>query len=43
MAALKQAGLSVGAEFNRLHGIATALYMLNCLFALILLVYNPRT
>ena len=43
MAELKQAGLSVGAEFNRLHGIATALYMLNCLFALILLIYNPRT
>ena len=41
MAALKQAGLSVGAEFDRLHGIATALYMLNCLFGLILLVYNP--
>jgi len=43
MAELKQAGLSVSAEFNRLHGIATALYMLNCLFALILLIYNPRT
>ena len=41
MAALKQAGLLVGAEFDRLHGIATALYMLNCLFGLILLVYNP--
>ncbi len=41
MAALKQAGLTVGAEFDRLHGIATALYMLNCLFGLILLVYDP--
>ena len=42
MAALKQAGLSVGPEFDRLHGIATALYMLNCLFGLILIVYEPR-
>ena len=41
MAQLKQAGLSVGAEFDRLHGIATAFYMLNCLFGLILVVYEP--
>lgn len=41
MAGLKQAGLSVGAEFDRLHGLATALYMLNCLFGLILVVYQP--
>ncbi len=42
MAALKQAGLSVGPEFDRLHGIATVLYMLNCLFGLVLLVYEPH-
>lgn len=41
MAALKQSGLSVGPEFDRLHGMATALYMLNCLFGLILIVYEP--
>lgn len=41
MAELKQSGLSIGAEFDRLHGIATVLYMLNCLFGLILLIYNP--
>ena len=41
MAELKQAGLSVSPEFDRLHGIATAFYMLNCLFGLILIVYEP--
>lgn len=41
MADLKQAGLSVGPEFDRLHGIATVLYMLNCLFGLILIIYEP--
>lgn len=42
MAELKQAGLVLEAEFERLHGIATVLYMLNCLFGLILLIYDPE-
>ncbi|WP_198265264.1 DUF4149 domain-containing protein [sulfur-oxidizing endosymbiont of Gigantopelta aegis] len=38
MAALKLAGLATGAEFSRLHGIASALYMLNCLLGLVLIL-----
>ncbi len=41
MAELKQAGLSIGPEFDRLHGAATVLYMFNCLLGLILLVFKP--
>ncbi|MCW8929077.1 MAG: DUF4149 domain-containing protein [Gammaproteobacteria bacterium] len=42
MAALKQSGLSVSPEFDQLHGIATTLYMLNCLLGLILVIFKPE-
>lgn len=45
MSGLKQAGLlsssEVSQQFDQLHLIATALYMLNCLFGLILIIYQP--
>ncbi len=42
MAELKRAGLPAGPEFDRLHGMATALYMLNCLLGLIVLLFEPQ-
>jgi uncharacterized membrane protein len=38
MAALKLAGLATGPEFGRLHGIASVLYTVNCLFGLVLIL-----
>lgn len=46
MAELKQAGLldgsDVSRQFDQLHLIATALYMLNSLFGLVLIVFEPH-
>ncbi|MCU7800126.1 MAG: DUF4149 domain-containing protein [gamma proteobacterium symbiont of Lucinoma myriamae] len=46
MADLKQSGLlsssEVSQQFDQLHLIATALYMFNCLFGLILIIYQPQ-
>ena len=41
IADLRATGLSGGAEFARLHGLASTLYLLNCLAGLALVAFGP--